>query len=218
MKIFIDFDDVIFNTKKFSLYLRNFYNDNGISQELIQKHYYDPNDGNQVKLFDPEGLFSRLEKHEKIETKNLRENFSQQMKNLSAFVFEDVVDFLNFSGKENVFLVSFGLPVFQNEKIIATGIDKLVNGCVVTKGLKSDAIKNVIEKMKIDPKERIIFIDDRVQQINEVKNVLHNAETFFLCRKEGRYCDQKNEYCDYEVRNLKEAQEIILKLQTNEKK
>ncbi len=113
---------------------------------------------------------------------------------------------------KNVYLVSFGLPSFQNEKIIGSGINNLVSGCVVTKNLKAQAIGQVMEKMQISREEKIFFIDDRVQQIEDVKKVFPQVLTIFLCRQEGRYCDQKNEFCDFEIHNLQEAQEIISKL------
>ena len=212
MKIFIDFDDVIFNTKNFSLYLKEFFERHGVSEELFRKHYYDPNDHSSVKLFDPWGLLDRLEKNETMDVVEIRENFMHCIKDLSGFVFADVEDFLVDMGKENVYLVSFGLPVFQNEKIIGTGVNKLVSGCIVTKGSKAEAIQQIIEKVKIDLREEIIFIDDRIEQVQDIKKAYPRAHTFLLQRKEGRYCDQKNEYCDYEIHNLKEAQEIISKL------
>lgn len=212
MKVFIDFDDVIFNTKQFSASLINFFERNGVDQEMFKLHYYDPKNTDAIKLFDPEGLFSRLEKHENINTEKLREFFSEHLNDLSNFVFPDVEKFLKEIGRENIFLISFGLPVFQNEKIMGAGIDKLVNGCIITKGLKSKAIRDVIAQMKIDSQEKIIFIDDRVEQIKDIKEVLPESHTIFICRKEGRYCDQKNEYCDHEVRDLEEARGIISKL------
>lgn len=211
MKVFIDFDDVILNTKEFSADLRNFFECHGVSAELFKKHYYDSNDNSKIKLFDPEGLFLRLEKYEKIDVGVLRENFSQHICDISDFVFLDVREFLNFVGKENAYVISFGLPTFQNEKIIGTGINKLVSGCVVTKGSKAEAIRHVVEKVKIDIDERMIFIDDRIEQVQDIKKSFPDAMTFLLCRKEGRYCDQKNEYCDYEIHDLGEAQEIISK-------
>lgn len=212
MKVFIDFDDVIFNTKKFSANLVNFFECNGVSREMFQQHYYDPNDNNPIKLFDPEGLFLRLEKCEKIDTRKLREKFTAHLSDLSNFVFADVEKFLTEIGRENIFLISFGLSAFQNEKIVGAGVNKLVSGCIVTRGLKSEAIRQVVAKMNFDPQEKMIFIDDRVEQIKDIKEVFPDAHTFFLCRKEGRYCDQKNEYCDHEVNNLEEVREIISKL------
>jgi FMN phosphatase YigB (HAD superfamily) len=127
-------------------------------------------------------------------------------------VFDDAEEFLKSVGKENIYLVSFGLPVFQNEKIVSCGANNLVSGCIVTKGLKSTAIGSVMKKMNIDFKEKIIFIDDRVEQVQDIKKAFPAALTFLLCRKEGRYCDQRNEFCDYEIHSLREAQEIISKL------
>ena len=124
-------------------------------------------------------------------------------------MFDDVENFLNYVGKENVYLVSFGLPAFQNKKIIGAEINKMVNGCVVTKNSKAGAISKVMEEMHIDPRERIVFIDDRIEQVRDIKKAFPDSCTFLLCRKEGRYCDQKNEYCDYEVHDLKEIQIII---------
>jgi FMN phosphatase YigB (HAD superfamily) len=212
MKVFIDFDDVIFNTKEFSAGLRKLFESCGVSQEIFQKNYYDPSDNNEIKLFDPEGVFARLEKNEKMETAILREKFAQHMTDLSEFVFADVADFLAETEKKNAYLISFGLPVFQNEKIVASGIHKLVSGCIVTKGSKAEAVRQVMEKMNIDFDEKIIFIDDRVEQVQDIKKAFPAALTFLLCRKEGRYCDQKNEFCDYEIHSLREAQEIVSKL------
>ena len=213
MIFFIDFDDVILNTKLFSQSLKDFFVSFGVSEELFRKYYYDPADKSSIKLFDPEGLLARLEQNEKIDVGRLRENFAQHIKDLSAFVFGDVKKFLEFAGKKNVYLISFGLPDFQNKKIQASGVHELVSGCIVSKGSKSGAIKHVLQQMKVDENEKIIFIDDRSEQIQDIKNIFPEAVTFLICRKEGRYCDKKNQYCDYEINDLEQAKEIISKLQ-----
>jgi len=210
MKVFIDFDDVIFNTKKFSIDLKLFFNDNGVSDDLFRKHYYAPGDDNPVKLFDPNGLFLRLEEKEKIDATKLRNDFTKHIKNLSSFVFDDVFDFLGDIGKENVFIISFGLPSFQNEKIIGAGVNKFVNGCIVTSGSKAEAIRQVMAEMKISEDEKFVFIDDRIEQIQDIKIAFPNALTFLLSRNDGRYNDSQNEYCDYSVTNLKEVHRIII--------
>ncbi len=209
MKVFIDFDDVIFNTKEFVADLRIFFADNGINEEMFQKHYYTTDKKDGIKLFDPWAMFDRIEKNESLNMKKVRENFMLHISNLSGFVFEDVFEFLKFVGKENVYLVSFGLPVFQNEKIVSCGVSELVNGCIVTKDLKSEAINSVMREMKVDFNEEIFFIDDRIEQVEEIKKTLPKMHTFLLCRKEGRYCDEKNKFCDWEIHNLKEAEKII---------
>jgi len=209
MKVFIDFDDVVFNTKQFSAELKIFFSGHGVDEKLFLKHYYAADDSSEKKLFDPEGLFSRLEKYEKIDASKLRADFAKRVVELSGFVFSDATDFLKFVGKENAYLISFGLADFQNKKIIGCKVNELVNGCVVTKGSKAAAIAQVMEKMQISSTEKIIFIDDRVEQVQDIKKAFPEAVTFLLCRSEGRYCDSKNEYCDFEIHSLKEAQEII---------
>jgi hypothetical protein len=208
MKIFIDFDDVIFNTGKFVINLRNFFQENGISEDLFRKYYYTEIENSEIKLFDPWNMFERLEREQGFDAKNIREKFSKQLADLESFVFPDVAEFLKKMGKQNIFLISFGLPVFQNEKIVGCGVDKLVNGCIVTRGSKAVAIEKTIQQLEIPNGEQLIFIDDRVEQVQEIKKRFPACCTMLLCRKEGRYCDAKNEYCDYEVHSL-EAREII---------
>lgn len=211
MKIFIDFDDVLFNTKQFSAYCKDFFATAGIEQALFQKYYYDPADElkDGVKLFNPYGLLERLEKYEKKDVSKLREEFEAHFQDLHSFVFADTEAFLKTMGKNNLYLVSFGLLEWQRLKIINSGVDQLVENFVITKKLKARAIAGLMEKIQIDSEEKIIFIDDRVEQIEDVKKIFPQAITFLLCRKEGRYCDLKDEFCDYEAHSLKEIEKII---------
>lgn len=214
MKIFIDFDDVLFNTKYFSAYLKEFFAKAGIDQELFQKYYYASNDQakDKVRLFDPNGLFLRLEKYEKIDTSKIRHDFETKLQDLERFVFEDATDFLAAMGKENLQVISFGLANWQQNKIKGSRIDKLVENFVTTEKPKAQEIERLLAQMKLDVEEKIFFIDDRAEHLEDVKKSFPQIITIFLCRKEGRYCDQKNEFCDYEARDLKEAEEIISKL------
>ncbi len=211
MKIFIDFDDVLFNTRDFSAYLKEFFAKAGISQELFQQYYYDPVDqaNGNVKLFNPEGLLARLEKYEKIKVDSIQADFEAQLQDLRRFVFADVQAFLVAMGKENLYVVSFGLPSFQQRKFIGSGLSELVESCVVTENLKAQAVAQLIEEVPIKPTEKIIFIDDRIEQLEDVKKKHPAILTIFLCRKEGRYCDQKNEFCDWEAHDLREVEKII---------
>ncbi len=212
MKIFIDFDDVIFNTKEFGAEMRKFFQLNGVHEELIDKYYYASNCNEKYKLFDPWAMLDRIEQHESLSMKEVRTRFSNHLVDLSPFVFPDVEKFLKFVGRKNTYLISFGLPIFQNKKITASGVHKLVNGCVVTRSSKAEAIRGVMAQMKIDSAEQIIFIDDRIEQIGDIKKAFPDSITFFLSRKEGRYCDKKNKDCDYEISELQEAEKIISEL------
>lgn len=208
MKVFIDFDDVIFNTKKFSGDLKSFFQSHGVSEELFTKHYYSEN-LETMKVFDPWGLMTRLQDVEGINTEKMKDSFEEQLRDLFQYLFDDVEMFLKSVGKENAYLISYGLPAMQNKKIIGSNIDILVEKYVVVENLKANAIARIIDDENISTEEDLFFIDDRMQQIEDVKKMFPNMHTMLLCRKEGRYCDQKNEYCDYEIHDLREAQEII---------
>jgi len=211
MIIFIDFDDVLFNTKDFSACLKEFFAKAGIDQELFQKYYYDSNDQSKdkVRLFDPNGLFLRLEKYEKIDTSKIRHDFATKLQALERFVFEDATDFLVTMGKENLQLISFGLTSWQQNKIKGSGIDKLVENFVITEKPKAQEIGQLLAQIKLGVEEKIFFIDDRAEHLKDVKKAFPQIITIFLCRKEGRYCDQKNEFCDWQAHDLKEVEEII---------
>ena len=162
MIIFIDFDDVLFNTKDFSAYLKEFFAKAGIDQELFQKYYYDSKGQvkDKVRLFDPDGLFLRLEKYEKIDTSKIRHDFETKLQDLERFVFEDATDFLVTMGKENLQLISFGLTSWQQNKIKGSGIDKLVENFVITEKPKAQEIGQLLAQMQLGVEEKIFFIDD----------------------------------------------------------
>ena len=211
MKIFIDFDDVLFNTRQFSAYLKGFFAEEGINPELFQKYYYDPADQatSSVRLFDPEGLFARLEKYEKIDTSKIRHDFETKLQNLERFVFTDVVGFLKVMGKENLQLVSFGLSNWQQIKIKGSEVSKLVENFIIAEKPKAQEIGQLLAQMKLGVKEKIFFIDDRAEHLEDVKKAFPQIITILLCRPDGRYCDQQNEFCDWRVSDLKQTQEII---------
>lgn len=216
MKVFLDFDDVIFNTKDFVIELRNLFASHGVTEDIFKKYYYDEKNP-EVKIFNPWATLKRIEENEKRDVSALRKKFEDLLLNLSWCMFPDVEKFLKFVGKDNVFLISFGLPDFQNKKIIGCGLDKMIGGCIVTNGSKAEAIGKVLRELEINENEKMFFVDDRCQHIEEIKTAFPNIKTFLLCRKEGRYCDPKTQYCDYEVHGLREVEKIIDKFKSNEK-
>jgi hypothetical protein len=75
--------------------------------------------------------------------------------------------------------------------------------------MKAKALEKVLKKDKPAKKEKIYFIDDRVEQIGDVKKKFPQAITIFVKRNEGRYNDKRNKYCDFQIKNLNEALKII---------
>jgi FMN phosphatase YigB (HAD superfamily) len=212
MKIFIDFDDVIFNTKKYKNDFERLFEKHGISRDLLKKYYADPDDQFKAKTFNPWRQIERISKESNFDKGGLLIDIDNFIQDLSAYIFPDVFDFTLQFGAENLLVVSFGDGEFQAKKITGSGIRAQIKNIIVTQDLKSIAIEKIIEKENINPEEKMFFIDDRAGQIENVKKIFPEMNTFLLNRKEGRYGDEKNKYCDWEIHDLLEAQEIIKKL------
>ena len=113
MLIFLDFDDVIFNTKKFREDLFGIFSAYGISREEYENSYYDPNDQSPVKMHSIGDQIQRLQKNNFFDEKYLRkdlENFFT--KNTSHYVFADVFDFAASHKNDEMRVLTFGNKVF----------------------------------------------------------------------------------------------------------
>jgi hypothetical protein len=210
MKIFIDFDDVIFNTKRFKYDFKNMFFEHGVSNEIFDKYYNDPNDKKAIKTFDPWAHIARINKEISIDVEKLKSMVNEYVVDMSRYVFDDVVGFINNVGAENLILISFGEKEFQTKKIVNSGIADLIKNFVITNDSKAAEVKRIINGDSFDKSEKFFFLDDRIEQVDEIKKKFPDIITVFVKRPEGRYQDmQKDECCDHEVHNLKEAEKII---------
>ncbi|KKP96309.1 MAG: hypothetical protein US25_C0011G0007 [Candidatus Moranbacteria bacterium GW2011_GWE1_36_7] len=211
MKVFIDFDDVIFNTKNFKHDFKNMFFENGISNEIFDKYYNDPNDSRAIKTFDPWLQIERIYDNEvEVDREKLNNLVRKFISDMSGYIFVDVLAFVNIVGVKNIFIVSFGEREFQTKKVLNSGIGKFIPNIVITDTSKAEAIAKILENEKNNTSENIFFIDDRSEQIRDVKEKFPNVITVLVKRPEGRYQEmQKEDCCDYEAHNLKEVEKII---------
>ena len=207
MKIFIDFDDVLFNTKKFREDLQNLFFQHGISREVFEKNYFS---SGKIKTYDPWEHIETISKEEKINKNEILKELEEFMIDTNPYLFEDSVDFLKSFDEQFVCIVSYGDSKFQGMKIGECRVGKYCKEIKITNQLKSDVIEEEIKKW--DGKEKIFFIEDRTEQIEDVKRIFPFIETIFMRRSEGRYADEKTSLCDYEARNLQEVEELIKSL------
>lgn len=212
MKIFIDFDDVIFNTGKFKKELTKVFLNNGIAKDVFEKYYYDypvRQKNGKLKKYDPLKHIERIKKNMKIPAADLKKALDKFTGDTKKYVFRDAEIFLKSFNKNDLYLVSYARTKFQENKIKNSGISKYFKKMVIIDELKSSAIKEFFRKDKIKKEEGLYFLDDRVEQIESVKKKYPFIVTILVKRKEGRYSDEKNKYCDFEVKNLEEVKEII---------
>lgn len=212
VKIFVDFDDVLLNTKKFREDYIKTFKANNVPLEVFNKYYYDypvkKRNGRIIKYDSDEHLEIITEK-EKIKTARLRSDIKKLIKKISKYIFPDVENFLRSFKKNSLYLVSYGDTRFQKNKIKNSGLKQYFEKIIIIDKLKASSIKKIIEKNKFR-KEKMFFIDDRVEQIGDVKRKIPEIITIFMKRKESRHHDKKTKYCDYVAKNLIEAKKIIL--------
>ncbi|MFA5993591.1 MAG: hypothetical protein WC823_01375 [Parcubacteria group bacterium] len=214
MKIFIDFDDVLFNTKKFVVDYKKIFRLHGINEDMYKKYYYDypPNKKNsKLKKYIAEPHIDRIGEKEKIDVSDLKHDIEVFLSKASKYVFPDVDYFLSSFKKEDSYLISYSKNKFLESKINNSGVTKYFKEIIMTDFLKSSPVRDIMRKDDIGKDERIFFLDDRIEQIDDVKKHHKFIETIFINRKEGRYQNVADEMCDFVCYNLKQAKKIILK-------
>jgi len=207
MKIFVDFDDSLFNTKKFRDQLINIFLQNGVTRKDFFATYYDypEKTSRGLKKYDPEKQIDILSKKRVLNKKKLKYELRRLIEDSSKFTFDDAKIFLNGFRKNNLFLISFAKTKFQCDKIKYSGLTNYFSKVIVSDRTKAEEIVKVVG----DKNTQIFFIDDRPDQIMPLKDFFPTSITFLLKRKEGRYNDKKTKAVDFEIKNLKEAKQII---------
>ena len=209
MKIFIDFDDVLFNTKKFKKGCFEIFKKNGVPKKIFDECYYDPLDNRSIKVYDVTGHIDRICERVGLSPSIFREEVDSFVADTSQYVFPDVFGVLEKFQKKELCIVSFSVTNFQKSKIAGSGVVKYFSGVKIVDVLKGAAVAEIIEKEKLHNDKELYFIDDRTEQIESVKKACSQVKTILCVRREGRYRDRKNKYCDYKIANLKEIEKII---------
>ncbi|HAV11718.1 MAG TPA: hypothetical protein DCX32_04245 [Candidatus Moranbacteria bacterium] len=206
--IFIDFDDVLFNTKRFKEDLQNLFFQHGISREVFEKYYHNPDQKKILKTYDPWNHLEMIRKGEGIDTEKAKKELEEFMVDTTAYLFGDSRNFLKSFSGEFVCIVSYGESQFQEMKIGECGIGTYCEKVQITDELKSMVIEKIL-KDKNPQDENVFFIEDRIEQIEDVKKKFPFVKTIFMRRSEGRYHDALTQFCDFEAASLKEAEGII---------
>jgi len=215
MKIFLDFDDVTFNAKRFKRDLIGVFAKNGITRSEFDNSYYflSRKAANKRDYYDPKKQVTVLRRRNQINRKKLGRDIEIFMKNLSKYVFKDFYEFPKFFKKTDLYLITFGHQKFQAKKIEGSGIKKFFKKVIISKKDKIDDILGIIKKEKFSDSEKMFFIEDYPEQVEEAKKRSKRLHCFHMFRPEGRYSDLACASKDFGVKNLKEVLKIIKKLE-----
>lgn len=171
MKIFIDFDDVLFNTKKFKEDLQNLFFQHGISREVFDFYYHNHAQKKILKTYDPWGHLELISKGEGIDVENIKKDLGDFMTDTNPYLFDDSVDFLKKFEKVYVCIVSYGESKFQGMKIGECRVGKYCEEIQITEELKSQVMTKLLKNRKEG--EDVYFLEDRIEQLEDVKKNLH---------------------------------------------
>ena len=158
MKYIFDFDDVLFNTKKFKEIIFKCLEKVGISQNTEEQYYKEfmsTGEPFSLKKF----LSSLLVREGKKE--NVTESIYQQIMSSSTNLGNtELLKIVQKIGRNNCYIVTNGDKEFQLDKINRVDIASFFSEIIVVPGSKKDAIEKICAKHK---NEKVIFIDDKVK-------------------------------------------------------
>ena len=208
MKIFLDFDDTLFNTRDYYSALKDIFGECGVPRDLFQKSYQELRSETPVKgwCYSFEIHIERLQKYIDFDEESLRKKLKSFILNTKKYLFPDVKDFLSSlqKSKHKICILSFGDVHYQTAKILGTGIAQYIEKNIITNQDKGEALRG-----NIDFEDSAWFFDDRIHCIESVKRIFPKIQTVLMRRIEGRFLDDRNEFCDYVAKDLIEGGRIF---------
>jgi len=211
MKIFLDFDDTLFNTRAFIEDMKGVFEECGIPKDLFDRSYQEikVSFGKTERTYDFDVHLRKLKESASFDEMCLREKVRTFVADSARYLFSDVADFVSLLRKNqcSLFILSFGTSEFQKEKIVGSGLGVSVEKIIITTDMdnKEMALKKEVSS---DDKE-VWFFDDRMKYVESVKRVFPGIRTVLVKRKEGRYQDEPTSLCDYVVSDLIEGGKIV---------
>ncbi|MDO8566490.1 MAG: HAD hydrolase-like protein [Candidatus Moranbacteria bacterium] len=212
MKIFLDFDDTLFNTAAFIGVSRSLFVDFGVSEEMYKDAWQKVREwrGLESLSYDFEAHMKELHKKKDFDDKESRKKVEDFYRERTReYVFPDVEGFLQkMRDRGNaLYLISFKTGDFQDKKIAASGLAKYFDALATGPEEKGEVLRQFFgENEEVNG----CFVDDRLHQIESVKRTFPKIITIHMQRREGRYHDESNESCDYVVSDLEEAENILM--------
>ncbi len=163
----IDFDDTLFNTKRFKDARRAKLRSLGISDEVCYSSYVLARKDAQGKMTYSDKAHAQCLGSYGFDTAEVFSLLESITKQAHTFLFTETINFLQIlkQKQEEIVVLSLGEEEFQKRKIEASGIMPFVDTVFTVNTTKKDIIKQICKRHK---KESIYFINDKVRETQEV--------------------------------------------------
>ncbi len=161
MKFIFDFDDVLFNTRKFKEQIYLSVEKIGIPRAVEEECYKEF----RKYAFSLKKFLSYLFDKEKKENVSINGIYEEIMFDCKSFLSQELIEIVRKLGKENCYIVTSGDKKFQFDKIKRAGVESLFSEIVVVPESKKEEIEKLCVKYK---NEKIIFVDDKIKFIEDL--------------------------------------------------
>lgn len=204
MKIYLDFDDTIFDTESFVQELIRIFRMAGFSE----KDFYDNYEKAKEKAggLDLDGIFNLFIQQGDFDIRKTRRMMDNIFANADVFVHDDFFDFAREFPKEDLAMLSYGATLSQREKIENSKIVAHFREIIITDRGKEESFPDIVRKY---PREEIFFVEDKADQIDRVKVVAPFVTAMKMERPGGRHREARSSSADYVVHDFYEAAKII---------
>ena len=206
MKLFIDFDGVLFNSEKFRADLMSHIEKSGFSrQEVYDTYNTECLDGNYL----PADHLARLEKIRKFNVRLAEVRIESLVNNAKKYLFPDAESSLKLLSKlpdYQLEMISLGHPKFQPGKIKKTGIGKYFAKLHFTAIPKVEYFQNVVKA-----NEKFIIVDDRGDALEEIVKKFPKAIAIEMRRAKEIHdpAERPSNFRGSKITNLKQLIEIL---------
>lgn len=182
-KLFIDFDDTLFDGQKFKKDLFQIFYDLGFSEKEIKDSYDAVYDKENNGYAGVEAQLQYLDKSvKKFDLPAALQKAWNLLKNLEGYLFLETISFLNRIDRDkyDVQILTVGGKDFQRTKVRNSGIEEIVgeDNCHYTVDGKHLALSNLVKD-----DEHFILLEDKDGTIKEVNEKYPDATV--LKAKEG---------------------------------
>jgi len=204
MKIIIDFDDTIFNTYKMMQEFIKSFKKAGFSSEEFKEIYRKSKE--KKGDFDQKTIISLFGKLRPFDKRQVAKELADILERAEEFVYPDFRKFVDNFPKKELILLSFGSTNYQKIKIENSGVGKYFDKIYVTNKNKVFNLEKIYRKYAGD---RIVFIDDKAEEIDKVKEKFPGVIALKMERPRGGHNSIKSEKADYVVNNFAQVRDAI---------
>ena len=201
IKMFIDFDNTLFDTRKLKKDLFAVFSRYGFKEEEISSTY---KKACEDYIYSPSEHADELYKIKPFDKKNAESELDELYKNIPEYLFNDSIDFLKNLDKDKfeINLLTLGDLDFQKKKVDFSNISKYFENIYYCKDQKWIFLKTLVE-----PNEKFYIIDDRGDALFEISKDFKLSSTIEINRA-SKPLDNMEQPAPYEgikVKNFAEA-------------